>query len=329
MSVTVNPVNFNCLLNNIPVSFQIDSGASISTLSYKDATKINAFIKPSTRQLLAYNGESVELLGETNVNVSFNNMSFCHTFYVVSKKNVNLLGRDMCNRLNVKFVLPDSANFTNDFLSDFVEYFDESYHSNVTDKVRLEVNSNAAPIFSKSRSIPVKLRENLKIELDRLVQEGKLTQIFKSKWASPIVTVFKKDGSMRICGDYSATVNKYLDPVQSPLPTVEETINRIGKATVFSKIDLSQAFLQLPLDDNSKQYTVINTPVGLFQYTHLPFGLTCSSGIFQAFITETLSNIDDLIIYQDDVLILSKDKDSHVKIVRNVLSTLRDNGIQD
>ena len=141
--------------------------------------------------------------------------------------------------------------------------------------------------------------------------------------ASLIVTVFKQDGSIRLCGDYSATVNKFLDPVQTPLPTVDEVISQIGRASIFSKIDLSQAFLKLPLDDVSKQYTVINTPDGLYQYNYLPFGLTSSPGIFQSFMTRILAHIKNIIVYQDDILILSPDNDSHLKTLREVLTTLK------
>ena len=172
------------------------------------------------------------------------------------------------------------------------------------------------------------MRDKLQDELQRLVNEGKLSKVFKSKWASPIVTVFKKDGSLRICGDFSFTVNKFLDPVQTPLPSVDDTIARIGDASVFSKIDLSQAFLQLPLDQQSKQYTVINTPVGLFQYNYLPFGLTASPGIFQAFLSETLAHINNLIIYQDDVLVLTKDLKSHKETLNEVLNSLKNKGIK-
>ena len=117
---------------------------------------------------------------------------------------------------------------------------------------------------------------------------------------------------MRLCGDFSGTVNKYVDPVQSPLSTVDDNniISRIGKGTVFSKLDCSHAFLKLPLDDESKQFTVINTPDGLYQYSHLPYGLTASSGHFQEFISRILSHIPNLIIYQDDILVLTIDNDS-------------------
>ena len=211
-------------------------------------------------------------------------------------------------------------------MSEFNDYLSDSFKANVIKKVSLHVDSDAQPVFSKARQVPIKLRPLLKVKLDRLVEEGKLVKLFSSNWASPIVTVFKNDSSIRICGDFSGTVNKYLNPVSSPLPTVDDVISRTGKATVYSKIDLSEAFLQLPLDDYSKQFTVINTPEGLYQY--LPFGLTASSGIFQAFLTELLSHIDSIVVYQDDILILSADHDSHVKTIRQVLCTLKSAGIK-
>ena len=328
MPVTASPINVTCQLNHTPIDFQVDSGASISTISCSDAVKIKACITPSNKQVVAYNGEFVNLTGETNVQFSYNNVSFVHKFFVVSNNTVNLLGRDLCNKLNIQIVVPDQINFTNDILSEFKDYLDDSFTSNVKQTVHLDVKDNAVPIYAKPRQVPIRLRDKLKIELDRLVNEGKLSKVFNSKWASPIVSVFKKDGTLRVCGDFSFTVNKFLDPVNTPLPTVEDTINRIGKATVFSKIDLSHAFLQLPLDQQSKQYTVINTPFGLYQYNNLCFGLTASSGIFQSFITETLSNIDNLIIYQDDVLILTKDHVTHSNTLREVLTALKQKGVK-
>lgn len=180
----------------------------------------------------------------------------------------------------------------------------------------------------KARTVPIKLRDKLSDELHRLVSENILTPIYHSKWASPIVVVYKKDGSLRLVGDFSPTVNLHLDPVQSPLPTVDDTITYIGSSRFFSKIDLSQAFLQLPLDDYSKQFTVISTPFGLYQYNYLCFGLTASPGIFQAFLTETLSNISNVIVYQDDILILTETYEAHVKTVCQVLSALRHKGLK-
>ena len=126
----------------------------------------------------------------------------------------------------------------------------------------------------------------------------------------------------------SVHVNKFLDPVHSPLVSIDDFISRINKAKIFSTIDLAQAFLQLPLDDDSKKYTVINTSEGLFQYNYLPLGLTASPGIFQSFMSNILDNIDNIIVYQDDILILTPDVKSHNDTLRKVLHTLKNCGIK-
>lgn len=191
MPVTTNPINVVRKLNNSDISFQVDSGASISTISEYDAHRVYANIKPSSRQVLAYNGECVPLIGEANVRVSHHNVSMMHTFFIVSNNKVNLLGRDLCSKLDVKLLFPNSLNCVNEILAEFREYLSDSYVSNVSQNVHLDVSQNARPIYLKSRSVPVKLRDKLNAELQRLVNEGKLTKVFNAKWASPIVTVFK------------------------------------------------------------------------------------------------------------------------------------------
>ena len=79
------------------------------------------------------------------------------------------------------------------------------------------------------------MKEDVKHELDRLVNQGILTKVFTSEWASPTVNVRKPNGSLRICGDYSVSVNQYLNIVQSPIPTIDEVISNVGNACIFSK----------------------------------------------------------------------------------------------
>ena len=168
--VTKDPVNVPCTLNNISVSFQLDSGASISTSSYCDAKKVSAQIYPSSIQLQAYNGGLISLVGETKVNVTYNNITFMHTFFVVSHNSVNLLGRDLFEKLNIKVVLPDAVH---DIRSKFHDYLSDDFSSNVKETVHLDVSKNATPIFAKARQVAIKLRDKVTTELQRLVQEGK------------------------------------------------------------------------------------------------------------------------------------------------------------
>ena len=84
----------------------------------------------------------------------------------------------------------------------------------------------------------------------------------------------------------------------------------------------------MPLDEESKKYTTINTCDGLYRYNYLPFGLRASPGIFQSFMVQLLNDIKDVIIYQDDILILSPNVEEHMVTVRKVLNTLKDAGIK-
>ena len=309
---------------------QLDSGSDVSILSLSDVNKIQVPILKTQQRLMGYGGSPITLCGQIETNVTYDNKSVLHKFYVTDSNAVNLLGRDLCAKLGISILMPDNihVNSIDRLKSEFEHFLSDEFNSNVTETVNLKVLPDARPIFCKARTVPVRMKELVKKEIDRLVDAGKITKVFQSDWASPTVNVLKSNNSIRICGDFSATVNKYLDPVQTPLPTVDDVITQVGNAKVFSKIDLSQAFLQLPLDDNSKKFTTINTSEGLFQFNYLPFGLNCSPGIFQAYLSKLLNNITGVIVFQDDVLIMSEDMQEHEKSLTKVLSALRDAGMK-
>jgi len=282
---------------------------------------------------VSYSGNHIKLCGETTVNVNYHNASIVHTFLVVRSNSVNLLGRDLCSKLNIKLSVPtDNDSQINsvkyDVLNKFKDYLSDDFQSNVKQTVKLDVLPNSKPVFTRARPVPVRLRDPVKSKLYKLVDTGRLTKVFSSEWASGTVNILKRDNTVRICGDFSGTVNKFLDPVHSPLPSIDDVISQVGNATIFSKIDLANAFLQLPLDEESKKYTTINTSEGLFMFNYLPFGLCSSPGIFQSFMNKILNGIDNVIIYQDDVLILSPTVNDHNKTLFRVLTALRDAGIK-
>ena len=91
-----------------------------------------------------------------------------------------------------------------------------------------------------------------------------------SNWATPIVTVPKPDGSVRICGDYKVTINPVLDVDSYPLPTPEDLFATLAGGQKFSKLDLSQAYQHVCLDEQSQEYVTINKHKGLYRYNRLP-----------------------------------------------------------
>ena len=126
------------------------------------------------------------------------------------------------------------------------------------------------------------MRAKVGEEIERLLKEGIIAPVKYAEWAAPIVPVLKPDGSVRICGDYKLTVNSASSLEQYPIPLFNTLVG--GKQ--FSKLDLSHAYQQIFMDDESKKYLTINTHRGLFTYNRLAFGVSSAPAIFQRTIGE-------------------------------------------
>ena len=127
--------------------------------------------------------------------------------------------------------------------------------NNFTADVKLEKGSE--PIFRKARPVPYSLLQKVESELDRLEKNGVIKKVKTSKWASPIVVALKTDGNIRICGDYKSTVNTCVEDHTYPLPTADDIFAKLANGKYFSKIDLSNAYLQLALTEESKDKLTI------------------------------------------------------------------------
>ena len=161
-------------------------------------------------------------------------------------------------------------------------------------KVKILVDPNAKSRFCKALTIPYAFKAKVEDKLERLVKEGTLEPVQFSEWAAPIVPVLKSGKScIRICGDFCLTVNPLSKLDSYPIPKVEDLFAALGGGKLFSKIDLSQAYQQLPLDDESKQYVVINTHKRLFCYTRLPFDISSAPRIFLRVIESVLQGIQE------------------------------------
>ena len=123
----------------------------------------------------------------------------------------------------------------------------------------LQVRPDAAAKFFQPRTVPFALKQVIEQELDRLESCGIMEKVDYSKWAAPIVAVPKKDGKVQICGDYKVIVNQALDIDQYQLPQPEQLFATLAGGKIFTKLDLSQAYQQLLLEENSCEYVTVNT----------------------------------------------------------------------
>ena len=138
----------------------------------------------------------------------------------------------------------------------------------------------------------------------------------------------KQDGSVRICGDYKSTVNQVSKLDNYPIPKTEDLLATLGGGNKFTKLDMSQAYQQLLLDEDSKKYTTINTHKGLYQYNRLPFGVSSAPGIFQHTMENLLQGIPHVVVRVDDILVSGKDDPDHLANLKMVLSRLSTAGLK-
>lgn len=100
-------------------------------------------------------------------------------------------------------------------------------------------------------------------ERERLVETGTIEPVQFSEWATPIVPVPKTDGSLRICGDYKLTVNRVSKLDAYPIPKIADLYTKLAGGQTFTELDLSHAYEQMLLDEDSKKFVTINTHKGL------------------------------------------------------------------
>ena len=176
--------------------------------------------------------------------------------------------------------------------------------------------------------MPFALRKAIEDELDRLEKEKILYKVDHSDWAAPIVPVPKKNGQLRICGDYKVTVNPVIDVNKYPLPCPEDMLAALAGGEKFTKLDLTNAYLQMVLDSECRKFVTINTHRGLYEYTRLPFGISSAPAQFQKTMDIILQGLPKVLCYIDDILVTGKDDNDHYANLENVLKRLKDYGLK-
>ena len=161
------------------------------------------------------------------------------------------------------------------------------------------------PRFGRARPVAHALSEKGDAELDELLQHGIIHPVKISEWAAHIVPLLKPNGAFRIRVNSASKRNKY------PLPQIENLYCQMEGGN-FSKLDLSSAFQQIPLDEDSRIFTTLNTNKGQFQYTRPPFGISFAPSIFQRVMDGVQSGLQGVPFYIDDITVAGKTEQHHL-----------------
>lgn len=196
--------------------------------------------------------------------------------------------------------------------------------------VKLCINPTARPRRLKARRVAFARRKVVDEEIDRLVREGVWKgPLETAEWSTPIVPVFKPGRNQpRLCGDYRSTLNLVVEMDEYPMPTVEEAFSNHAGCQMFSKLDLKDAYMQLPVEEETAKALTVCTHRGLFSVNRLPFGICSGPSIFQRRMCDLLAGIDGVIVWLDDILVAGPSAEVHDERLGVVLQRLSDAGLR-
>lgn len=196
-------------------------------------------------------------------------------------------------------------------------------------KVDLKLKDNVTPIFHRSYAMPYALKPKVEIELSRLVDEGTLTKVAHSDWASPIVVVPKKNANeIRLCVDFKRTVNTVIESSHCVLPCPQDMFSKLNNQEYFTVLDLKGAYQQLQVSESSRKFLTINTHNGLYMFNKLPYGISCAPGIFQSVMENILVGLSNTQCYLDDILITGTTLDECHENVLKCLERLEEYNVK-
>ncbi|KAL8559309.1 hypothetical protein ACOMHN_060000 [Nucella lapillus] len=186
---------------------------------------------------------------------------------------------------------------------------------------------NEKPVRCKPYPVPFAQRETVREEVKSMLSMG-VIEPSVSPYCSPIVLVKKRDGKIRFCVDFRQ-LNKVVEFDSEPMPDVEYLFAKLGDKKVFSKIDLSKGYWQIPLEEGDRPKTAFSTPEGHFQWKVMPFGLCTSGAVFSRMMRKLLQPLqsEDVDNFIDDILIATVDNQEHIKVLKAVLQKLQDSSL--
>ena len=182
---------------------------------------------------------------------------------------------------------------------------------------------DSQPVFKRPYPIPIKYRDQIRKQINNMVEEGIISPS-DSPYNAPLIPILKKDKiSLRLCLDFRS-LNANVKQDQFPLPNINLILSQLNQAKYFTSLDLRQGYHQLMLTEDSKPKTAFSTNEGHYHYNVLPFGLKNAPAIFQRVINTVMTNLigRNVHVFIDDILIVGTDFEDQIRNLEEVLVRL-------
>jgi len=212
-------------------------------------------------------------------------------------------------------------------IKDLVDNYKPMQTRDVGVKMSIVLSDNE-PVYQRARRLAPHDRDEVNTQISRWLEDG-IVRHSVSDYASPVVLVAKKDGSKRLCVDYRL-LNRKVIKDRYPLPLIEDQLDKLQGARVFSTFDLKNGFFHVPVDDSSQKYMAFIVPDGHFEFLKMPFGLCNSPAVFQKFINAAFKDLihdGSVLTYMDDLIIPSENYESGLKKLKCALEVASETGL--
>ncbi|XP_062717120.1 uncharacterized protein K02A2.6-like [Aedes albopictus] len=282
--------------------------------------------------LVSYSGNMIELCGMCVVRVNYGGQNHELLLYVAKNKKHPLLGRGWMKVLNIdvnKFyenvhtiAVDNSAESVKKLIERYGNVCEKSMGNIEGLTAKLQLKPDVRPVYLRARPVPFSIRNAVEEEIKTLEKNGVLVKVNHSAWATPVVPVMKMNNRVRLCGDYKITVNPILVVDEHPLPTVEELFANVAGGEKFTKIDLSQAYLQLEVSPEDQEVLTLSTHLGLYRPTRLMYGVSSAQAIWQRLMEEVLNGFPRVTVFLDDIRVTGPNDQVHLQRLEEVLKRL-------
>ncbi|KAK7925636.1 hypothetical protein WMY93_007946 [Mugilogobius chulae] len=206
-----------------------------------------------------------------------------------------------------------------------LDEWDVGLAKDVEHKIRL---SDSTPFRERSRRLAPADIDDVRRHLQQLLEAGILKES-RSPYASPIVVVRKKNGSIRICIDYR-TLNSRTIPDQYTIPRIDDALDCLTGSKWFSVLDLRSGYYQIAMSEEDKEKTAFICPLGFYQFERMPQGITGAPATFQRLMEKAVGDMHllQVIVYLDDIIVFGKTLEEHEQRLLKVLDRLEEYGLK-
>ena len=324
---------------NTSILAKVDTGAQGNILPTRVFKKMNIppdILRPSTTMLTAYNGTGIPQDGKVELQCRYKEGEWLkESFYVADTPGPIILGLPSCKALHLvslhcavqttsKSAKP-TVQSTKNLLDTYPEQFDRIGH--FPGKYHIVLDPYAEPVIHAPRKCPIHLREELKAELQKMVEDDVIKKVDEpTAWVSSLTYSRKANGQLRICLD-PKDLNQAIRRCHTKAPTLEELTHSFTGAMFFSKMDAKNGYWAVELDEKSQLLTTFNSPFGRYCYKRMPFGLVMSQDVYQSRIDQIVEQCPGVIGIADDMIVYGRTEEEHDRNLLNLMEVAKKSGL--